>query len=204
MPTVRFRLGLTQFANKDYMAAATSFTATLEDSAAADVRAAARYNLALCHRMMNRSEEARVELETYRKEFPGDARAADVAFQLGDLDEAAGKVKEAAAGFEEALASRPRKELKTEAGFRLGRLRERLGDADGALAAYKGAVEAGERDDAYRLSAVARCAAMYESRREYTRAVAAYRDIIKNAGDQELVAVATDRVSQLEKKTGKR
>jgi hypothetical protein len=34
--------------------------------------------------------------------------------------------------------------------------------------------------------------------------VAAYRDIIRNAGDQELVAVATDRVSQLEKKTGKR
>ena len=64
--------------------------------------------------------------------------------------------------------------------------------------------KSGERDDAYRLSAVARCAAMYESRREYTRAVAAYRDIIKNAGDQELVEVATDRVSQLEKKTGKR
>jgi TolA-binding protein len=204
MATVRFRLGLTQFANKDYMAAATSFTATLEDSAAPDVRAAARYNLALCHRMMNRSEEARAELETYRREFPGDTRAADVAFQLADLDEAAGHVKEAASGFADALAAQPRKELRTEAGFRLGRLREREGDPDGALAAYRGAVDAGERDDAYRLSAVARCAALYESRREYTRAVAAYRDIIKNAGDQELVAVATDRVSQLEKKTGKR
>jgi tetratricopeptide (TPR) repeat protein len=168
------------------------------------VRAAARYNLALCHRMMNRAEEARVELETYRREFPGDGRAADVAFQLADLDEAAGHVKEAAAGFEQALATQPRKELRTEAGFRLGRLRERLGRCRRRARGLPGRGRRGERDDAYRLSAVARCAALYESRREYTRAVAAYRDIIRNAGDQELVAVATDRVTQLEKKTGKR
>ena len=61
-----------------------------------------------------------------------------------------------------------------------------------------------DRDDAYRLSAVARCAFLYESRKEFAKAVTAYRDIMKNARDQELVAVAADRVSELESRTRKR
>jgi hypothetical protein len=51
---------------------------------------------------------------------------------------------------------------------------------------------------------VARSAALYESRKEYAKAVTAYRDIMKNARDQELVAVAADRVSQLESRTKRR
>jgi hypothetical protein len=48
------------------------------------------------------------------------------------------------------------------------------------------------------LSALARSAALYESRKEITRALVAYRDIMRNAKDRELVAAATSRVSELE------
>jgi hypothetical protein len=59
-------------------------------------------------------------------------------------------------------------------------------------------VDSGPRTDPYRLSAVARCAALYESRKEYSRALTAYRDLIANARDRELVAAATGRVHSLE------
>ena len=45
---------------------------------------------------------------------------------------------------------------------------------------------------------MARCAALYETKHDYARAVEAYRDLIRNAKDRELVAAATGRVSQLE------
>jgi TolA-binding protein len=204
LPSAHFRLGVLSFAQKDYMAAAIAFTRTLEDSAADEIRAPARYNLALCQRQLGRPEEAHQELEAYRRDFPGDARAAEVAFQLGDLLEASGRMEEAIAEFEQALAAHPSAALKVEASYRLGRGREQRGDVDGALRSYEVALAGQDRDDAWRLSAVARCAALYESRKEYTKAVAAYRDIMRNARDQELVAVATDRVSQLESRTKRR
>jgi hypothetical protein len=72
-----------------------AFTNVLEESAATDVRSASRYNLALCQRLLGQTEDARASLERYRGDFPGDARAAEVAYQLGDLHDAAGRPAEA-------------------------------------------------------------------------------------------------------------
>jgi tetratricopeptide (TPR) repeat protein len=204
LPSVQFRSGALAFADKDYMAAAIAFTRTLEDSATDEIRAPARYNLALCQRQLGRPEEAKQELEAYRRDFPNDARAADVALQLGDLAEAGGRPDEAMLEFAHALQANPSPALKIEASFRLGRAREQKGDTEGALRAYEVALAGADRDDAYRLSAVARCAVLYEARKEFAKAVSAYRDIMKNASDQELVAVAADRVSQLESRAKKR
>jgi hypothetical protein len=38
---------------------------------------------------------------------------------------------------------------------------------------------------------------MYEDKTQYKSALSAYKDLIRNAGDAELVAVATERVAQL-------
>jgi TolA-binding protein len=201
---VRFRLGLMQFEAKDYAQAAVAFTRVLDDSAGIEVRSAARYNLALCQRLLGQTDEARAGLEQYRKEFPGDARAADVAFQLGDLDDLGGRPADAAKRFEEALAYQPPVNLALEIQYRLGRAREQSGDVEGALTAYQRASLMGALTQPFRLSAVARCAALYEARKDYSRAVTSYRDIMRNAKDPELVAAATDRVSRLEAGARKR
>jgi TolA-binding protein len=198
-PTVRFRLGLMDFEAKEYARAMVSFTAALEDSASTDVIKASRYNLALCERMLGQADTARVDLERYASLYPGDARAADIALQLGDLDETAGDLTAAARRYEQALASRPNARLATEIQYRLGHCREQASDLDGALRAYAGAAAAADRDDPFRLSAVARCAALYERRHQYTRALEAYRDLIRNASDRELIAAATDRATRLER-----
>jgi len=198
-PTVHFRLGLMRFESKDYLQAGIDFTRALEDSAGPEVRTAGRYNLALCQRLLGRGEEARVELERYRADFPGDARAAEVAYQLGDLHEAAGRPADAAREFEAAMAAGPRGALGVEVLFRLGRCREGLQDVDGAIRAYRQASLTPDPDQPFRLSSVARLAALYESRRDVTRAITAYRDLVRNARDRELVAAAAGRVSQLEK-----
>src|SRR5262249_27245717 len=124
-------------------------------------------------------------------------QAADATFQLADLDESAGHLEDAARGFGRTLALSPKPLLALEAAFRLGRCREQMHDGPGALKAYQQATQCGQLANPLRLSAVARVAALHEARGEKSLAVAAYRDIMRNAKDQELVAAAADRVSAL-------
>jgi TolA-binding protein len=202
--TASFRLGLLQFEAKEFMRAAVAFTAALADSAPPEVRDPARYNLALCHRQLGDLVQTRAELERYREEFPAGTQAAAAVFQLADLAEAAGEVQAAATGFEQALNLKHSAALGAEIGFRLGRCREQLNDVPGAIRAYQEARACPDRDEAFRLSALARLAALHESRREYTRAIEAYRDIMKHSKDRELVVAAEDRVEQLSASTRRR
>jgi len=137
------------------------------------------------------------DLERYRREFPSGALVAQAVFQLADLDEAAGKLPEAQAGFSDVLTRSPGVALGAEAAFRLGRCREQLHDVPGAMKAYTVARACPDLDQPYRLSALARLAALHEARHEFTRAVEIYRDIIHHSKDRELAAAAEDRVTQL-------
>jgi hypothetical protein len=74
---------------------------------------------------------------------------------------------------------------------------ERIG-GDDLEVAYREAAQAGGADDPYRLSAVARLAALYEDAENWRRALDAYRDLIQNADDPQLVAAARDRADELE------
>ena len=123
---------------------------------------------------------------------------------MADLDEAAGNLKEAAAGYDQALNMKHSAALGAEIAFRLGRVREQLSDVPGAIRAYQEARTCPNRGEPYRLSALARLATLHESRKEYTRAVEAYRDIMQNSKDRELIAAAADRVSQLSASTRRR
>ncbi len=106
--------------------------------------------------------------------------------------------------FDGAEQARPAPGLAIEVHYRLGHVREQLGDNDGALTAYQGAAAAADRDNPFRLSALARTAALYEARKDYARALTAYRDIMRNAKDPELVSAASDRVAQLQAGARKR
>jgi TolA-binding protein len=197
-PTAEFQLGLQQFQAKDYMRAAVAFTQVLGESANVEVRSASRYNLALCQRQLGQTEEAKAALLRYREEHPNDARAADVAYQIGDIEEATGNQATALDEFQRALASRPSAALQLELNYRVGYALEQQGNIEAALKAYNRAGVSTDRRNAYRLSAIARCAAIYEARKDYVRAMNAYRDIAQNSKDTELAAAAAGRASELE------
>ncbi|HTK31298.1 MAG TPA: tetratricopeptide repeat protein [Candidatus Saccharimonadaceae bacterium] len=202
--TVRFRMGLLDFEAKDFGRAAVAFTQVLAESTSADIASASAYNLALCQRMTGQSDEARTALEAYRAKHPDDARASEVAYQLGDMDETAGQTADAMREYQRALAARPSASLNVELLYRMGRCHEQLKESTAALRWYEQAAAAPQRTNAFRLSALARCAALYETRKEYTRAVDAYRDIAHHSEDHELVAAASGRASQLEALTRRR
>ncbi|TMQ47032.1 MAG: tetratricopeptide repeat protein [Candidatus Eisenbacteria bacterium] len=202
--TVEFRLGLMQFESKEYAQAAVAFTRVLEESVSTEMKSASRYNLALCQKVLGQADEARGSLERFRVEQPNDPRAADVAFQLGDMDESGGNLKGAEQNFEAAASSARSRSLEVEAQYRLGRCREALGNPDGALRAYLQAAASTERKNAFRVSALTRCAAIYESRKSFTKAYDIYLDIARNSQDQELAALAKGRASQLQPGTKKR
>jgi len=195
--TVRFRLGMICFAEQDYVRAATNFTDVLDRDPAGETARASLYNLALCKRMLGDQAGAAADFARYREGFPGDERAAAVAFQIADIHDAAGETGLAIAGLEEAAAAGPDEPLRTEIWYRLGACREKAADRAGALAAYGKATQAKERSDPFRLSAVARAATLHEENADYKQALAAYRDLMNNARDPELKLAASNRASEL-------
>ena len=203
-PTAEFQLGLQHFQNQNFMQAAVAFTQVLGDSATDEVLAASRYNLALCQRQLGQPEDARTTLLAYREKHPNDARAADVAYQLGDLHEAAGEKEKALEEFQTALASRPSNALEMELLYRVGLNQENQGNVDTALKTYNRAILSPDKRNPFRLSALARSAAIFESRNELTRAMNAYRDIAQNSKDNELAAAAAGRANELQSARGKK
>ncbi len=198
-PTVRFRLGSLRFVGGDYMQAAVDFTSVLTADVSEEMRSASLYNLALCRRMLGEDEAARTLLERYRQEHPpGDEREAEVAYHLGDIYESSGQTELAIEEYSRALAMKPPKALATEIHYRLGACREQLGDEELAISSYSKAIAAEEKSDAFRLSALVRCAALYEKMGKYDKAASAYRDLIQNAEDDDLVIAAKERMSELE------
>ena len=198
-PMVHFYLGSIRFEKGEYLRAAIDFTGIIDGEAPRDIAAAALFNMALCRRMLGESEQAREHLERYRKEFSStDERAVDIAYQLGDIHDKAGRTKEAIEEYKLGIAAKPPEALFTELYYRIGLCREQLEDFERALTAYRRARKAGSKKDTFRLLAVGRCAAIYEEQENYKGALAAYRDLIENATDPELVVAAKERASQIE------
>jgi TolA-binding protein len=119
-PTVQLQLGASRFAEGDYMRAAVDFTAVLADSVPPELASAAMYNLALCQRMLGDVDEAQQMLEQYRADYPRDSRAGSVAYQLGAINEDAGRYTEAARDYNAALATSLDKDMRVEVQFRTG------------------------------------------------------------------------------------
>jgi tetratricopeptide (TPR) repeat protein len=117
--------------------------------------------------------------------------------ELGNLHADSGRQAEAVAEYEQALAAAPEAALRVEVLCRLGQFRETQGDAAGALRAYEEAAGHRVKEDPFRLTALARAAALYEQKGDRKRAGAAYRDIAQHAGDQELATAARDRAAEL-------
>jgi tetratricopeptide (TPR) repeat protein len=100
--------------------------------------------------------------------------------------------------FSRALEAKPGNELASELRYRIGSCREQLGETDPAIKAYEYAMAKGKKSDPFRLLAVARCASLYEQKESWKLAIGAYKDLIKNSQDEELVLAAGERVAQLE------
>lgn len=199
VPAARFRLASAHFAAGEYRQAATGFTAVLEAATEDETRFAALLNLAMSYRILDRIDEAvRLLIGPTADEFTNGPEVTAIARLLGEIHEEAGEFDRAARVFQTALAREPPAALATELNYRLGHCREQAGDTAGALLAYGESIASAEKTNAFRLSAVARSAALQERQGDYRGALTAYRDLIANAADPELVLAARERASQLE------
>jgi TolA-binding protein len=195
--SARFQLGMNRFEARDYRAAAKVFNEVVAADPGPEMGKAALYNLALCQRLDGQPVAAVVRLLEYRQRYPGDERASAVAFQLGDLHEQAGRLAQAVVEMATASAAPGEEPLRTEAQYRLGACREKLADTAGALLAYRQAAACSDTTNPFRISALARGAVLSEDNGDLKAALAAYRDLMKNAADPQLVSAATDRAAQL-------
>ena len=181
--TVRFRLGSMHFAAADYMRAGIEFSGVLEDETVDDLTSAAQFNLALCRQQLGQNAQAVADMLEYRKRFGEDKRATDIAIALADAYDQAGDTANAVAEFERALPLVSDDAQRLEIRYRMGLCHEAQGSSIEAVAVYEKAMASKDRSNPFRLSAVARLAAIHEDLEQYGRALAAYRDLARHSGD---------------------
>jgi tetratricopeptide (TPR) repeat protein len=186
------------FETEQYLRTALEFTQVLEHEERDELSSAALFNLALCQRTLGDLENATQSFLQYREEYVGDERALDVSLQLAQLHRINGRSAEAISEYTDALHQGVDSSLKAEIHYEVGSLHEDSGEMDAALMAYAAAMQSSDKKNTFRLSAVARCAAIYEENEQYKKALEAYRDLARNADDPELSAAAEARAAQLE------
>ncbi len=195
-----FRLGKIRFDNGEYTLAAGDFKRVLETGTDGETRFAAVYNLGMSYRILRMPGEAADVLRKYRAGgIDDDKRMFDVTKLLGEIFEEEKMFEKAAEEYAALVRydSIPDGAF-VELNYRLGFCRETLGLTSEAVESYRAAMEAGEKSDPFRLSAVARAAALHERTGDFRKALSAYRDLITNSRDAELALAARERASQIE------
>jgi TolA-binding protein len=193
----QFRVAMSHFNSESYAPAAAGFAGVLAGQPEPDLARAALFNLGLCSRLLGDLEQAVGHFQRYQTTYPRDERLAEVAFQLGDTHDQAGRVTEAIASFRAAARAKPAANLHAEIYFRMGSCFEKLDNRKKALEAYGLAARGAAEDDPFRLSAVARCAVLYEDAGRFDEALASYRDLMDNARDAALVTAASGRAREI-------
>ncbi len=197
-PGALFRIASIRFDDGEYIRAASDFAAVLERETDEETRSASIFNLAMSYRILGRNGEAGEVLEGCRRGGAAGGREAEIAGLLGEIRAEEGNHAAAAREFETAIAADSKGAKTAELNYRLGECREKLGDIEGAIAAYGASMKAADLSDPFRLSAVARKAALHEQKGNLRGALTAYRDLIENADDPELALAARERAAQLE------
>ncbi len=195
--SAHFRLGMNLFEAGTYDRAANHFADVLEGDPEPDIAKASLFNLGLCSRLQGDLDQAVGHFAEYQTRFPSDDRAADVAFQLGDTYDQSGQVNAAIGAFRAAARAKPEPALHAEIYYRMGGCFEKKDNTKKAIEAYTLAARGLLKGDPFRLSAVARCAVLFEDTEQYEMALASYRDLMNNAGDPDLVAAASGRAHEI-------
>jgi len=197
-PTVDFRLGLGQFEAKEYAQASVSFTRVLAESASVEVRSAARYNLALCTRLLGDVEGARTALEAYRA-----SSRTTHAPSRSPSNSATSTRRRVAAGGDPRVPGRARRELEARARGGAVLPHRPLQGVAGRHRRSAPGVPAGDdggglpRRPIPPLGARALRGDLGGPPR-LRRALDAYRDIAQSSRDREIAQAAAGRASQLE------
>lgn len=198
-PPAQLRLGNTLYAGGDLSRAAVQFQLAMDGSDDEEVVEAALFNLVLAQQGLGQGPAALAALEGYRERFGDGARSLEVAALAGDLLRELGEPAAALDEYSRALGEGPSPARAVELHFRVAQCHEQLGDEAAALKAYTRASKAGvPANDDFRLSAVARCAALYEGQEDWKSALASWKDLARNAADQELATAAGARAGELE------
>lgn len=197
-PTARFRIASLRFEGGEYHQAARDFEQVLSLEAGDEIHAAALYNLALARQISGENEAAERALRSYRDaEYSQFGRDLEVARLLGELCEQDGRYMDAAEEYARVLAAAP-DETAVEMSYRAGACLVQAGRNAEALASFERSIACADKSNPYRLSALARAAALREQSGELKQALAAYRDLIEHAGDPTLVGAARERAHEIE------
>jgi len=129
-----------------------------------------------------RWEEAALALRTYKKEYPEAAKTSNVYAELLAVYEEHHQYAAAVAAIVEELAALPEDDTRRlELTYRLGENHSALGQDREALAAYQALAGHPMRQNAFRLSALAKLAEYYEGRSLWEAALGVYEDLSRNA-----------------------
>jgi tetratricopeptide (TPR) repeat protein len=125
-----------------------------------------------------------------------------VARALGEIHQQQGHLREAARQFTLAVELGAGGDEAVELNYLAGLCLKQAGDLTEALSAYALAIAFPEKNNTFRLSALAQTADLHEQQGDFKSALGAYRDLMTNAADPALAGAAGERAAQLEAALG--
>lgn len=194
LPEVLFRLAVDYFQAKDYPAAIRSFKDIADRFPKSKNAPQALYNLSLCYGQLQRENDVRDAMVKLAEKYPGTDEGKDALLRLGRFQHEQKDYARAARYLGELRAGGV---VNAEICYRLGDSYENLKDASKAMKAYASARKCRPPQDAFRIVALSQLAALYEQSDRLEEALGVYKDIAKNALEEQWRTAAAERIQLL-------
>ena len=199
VPLALFKLAGADFSLKLYGKAAAAYERLLGEFPKSEYVKAARFNLALAYRDNGQLDQAATVYSSYMASpGVGEDEAQDARWEVVAIDKERKDYAGARKELEDIRAkAKPGSEADLNAAYQAGELAVAAGDPDGARRAWESMIVLRPANSPYRLQALVKVVEMYEKASDWTKAIAVYEDLARNAASPAMADAARAHIKEL-------
>ncbi|KAA3613869.1 MAG: outer membrane protein assembly factor BamD [Calditrichaeota bacterium] len=191
-----FNLAVGYFNLESYLSASDYFSQITEKYQSSSFYKPALQNLGWCFKRLGENEKALQYFQTFVDKNAVGPERENMSLQIATIKAELGQENEALPVFT-TLSKSNNGEIAAEAAYQRGMLLLKKESSESARKAFSLAIKKGSSDNYYRLSSLAQLGAIYEGRRSWKKAIAAYKLLADSASDPTWVAAAQDRMQAI-------
>jgi tetratricopeptide (TPR) repeat protein len=195
-PTALFHLGVSLFNQNLFEEAAITFENFVQRYPNDPLAKNAAENIPLAYARLGRTTDSEQAYENLLNRETDPAKKAGLLLQMGQMKEKGGQMAEAIKFYDQVPQSAAEYQ---EAQYSIASLYSKAGQTDNEMKVYDKMLNAGPKENPFRISGISRLAEIYISQGKAKQALGIYQEVVKNATDQNALANAKTRVEELQK-----
>jgi len=203
VPLALFKAGSSYYNLKEYDKAAAAYEKLLSSFPSTPYAKSALYNLALAYKDAGNDDRAEEVYTEYLKSSPGTAQSQQALWDVFSIEKNRKNYPAALKTLQQiSAAATPGSDSLIEASYRIGSIKEKMGDETGAQQAWEAMISLRPASSPYRLQALINLSKIYEKNSNWSRALSVYRDLAQNADSPAVVQAAKQRIEQIQSMSG--